>query len=134
MGTAKIFLGQAEDAEAHIQEALRLSPRDTFVYIWSSVAGTAKLFLGKDEEAIGWLRRSIELNGNLPTSHFHLAAALALLGRLPEARSEVQAGLAINPAFTVSRLRAEALNDNPAAAVQRERIFDGLLLAGVPED
>ena len=30
IGVAKILLGQAEETEAHIQEALRLSPRDTY--------------------------------------------------------------------------------------------------------
>jgi tetratricopeptide (TPR) repeat protein len=91
MGTAKILLGRAEDTEAHIEDALRLSPRDTFVYVWSFIAGAAKLNLGKEEEAIAWLRRSIETNGNFPISHFYLSAALARLGRLVEARSEARA-------------------------------------------
>jgi len=33
IGDGKILLGQAEETEAHIQEALRLSPHDTFVYL-----------------------------------------------------------------------------------------------------
>jgi TolB-like protein/class 3 adenylate cyclase len=134
LGTAKILLGHAEDAEAHIQEALRLSPHDTFGYIWCSVAGSASLCLGKDEEAVTWLRRSIESNRNFPISHFYLAAALAHLGRLPEARSEAQAGLVLNPAFTLRRIRAEAMNVNPTAVSERERIIDGLRVAGVPEE
>ena len=35
-----------------------------------------------------------------------LAAALAQLGRLDEARSAVKAGIAINPSFTIARARA----------------------------
>jgi adenylate cyclase len=62
-----------------------------------------------------------------------LAAALAHLGRLPEAQSEVRAGLAINPTFTISRMRASASSDNPTAVAGRERIIDGLRKAGVPE-
>jgi tetratricopeptide (TPR) repeat protein len=134
MGTAKILLGRAEDTEAHIEEALRLSPRDTFVYVWSFIAGAAKLSLGKEEEAIAWLRRSIETNGNFPILHFYLSAALARLGRLAEARSEARAGLAIDPAFTISRFRAGALSDNPTAVAGRERILDDLRKAGVPEE
>ena len=45
-------------------------------------AGFAKLQLGADAEAVAWLRRRIEANRNYPRAHFHLAAALALLGRL----------------------------------------------------
>ena len=81
IGAAKVLLGQAEDAEAHVQEALRLSPRDPLVYLWCMYAGWAKLYLGEEEEALAWLRRSIETNRNLPLSRFFLAAALARLGR-----------------------------------------------------
>lgn len=134
IGAAKLHLGQAEDTEAHIQEALRLSPHDTFVYGWCMIAGAANLYLGKGEQAIAWLRRSIETNTNNPTSHFLLAAALARLGLLPEARSEAKMGLAINPTFTISRYRASASSDNPAAVAGRERVIEGLRKAGVPEE
>jgi tetratricopeptide (TPR) repeat protein len=93
------------------------------------------LYLGKDEEAIAWLRRSIETNRNYPISDFlFLAAALARLGRLPEARSEARTGLTINPTFTLSRFRASAPTDNPTAAAGRERIIDNLRKAGLPEE
>jgi hypothetical protein len=64
-----------------------------------------------------------------------LAAALALLGRLDEARSAVKAGLALNPTYTISRARAfyTAMSDDPTYLAQIEPIFDGLRKAGVPE-
>ena len=134
IGGAKILLGQAEDTEAHIREALRLSPHDTFVYGWCVFAGSAKLSLGREEEAIAWLRRSVESNRNYPTSHLLLAAGLAHLGRLTEARSEAQVGLAMIPTFTISRFLASAPSDNPAFRAGRERYIDGLRKAGVPEE
>jgi TolB-like protein len=133
LGNAKLLLGQAEDTETHVHEALRLSPRDRSLYLWCMFAGNAKLLLGKEEEAVTWLRRSIEANTNNPSSHFVLAAALARLGRLSEARSEAQAGFAINPNFTISRARDAASSDNATFLAQRERITDGLRKAGVPE-
>ena len=134
IGNGKIQLGQAEEAEVHIQEALRLSPRDTYAYIWCFFSGSAKLRLGREEEAVAWLRRSIEAKGSFPGSHFALAAALARLGRLPDASSEVQAGLAISPTFTIARFRTGASgNNNPAWIAGYERIIDGLRMAGVPE-
>jgi hypothetical protein len=44
-----------------------------------------------------------------------LAAALAQFGRLGEARSAVEAGLMLNPSFTVSRASANwtAMSDDP---------------------
>ena len=100
-----------------------------------NAAGMAKLHLGSWEQAVAWLRRSIEANRNYPAAYFHLAAALAQLGRLDEAHSAVKAGLALNPAFSISRVRAAwtARSDDPTYLAQLEPIFDGLRKAGVPE-
>jgi TolB-like protein/class 3 adenylate cyclase len=133
IGIAKYFIGRGEETEAHVQEALRLSPRDTSVYRWLTFAGFAKLQVGADEEAVERLRRSVETNRNYPVAHFILAAALAQLGRLEEARATTQAGLALNPSFTTRRFRIGASSSNPIYLAQRERIIDGMLKAGVPE-
>jgi len=133
IGLAKSFLGRSDETEAHVREALRLSPRDNYAYRWSVFVGLAKLALGADVEAVAWLRRSIEANRNLPFSHCLLAAALALLGSLDEARAAAQAGLVLNPTFTLRRLRARALSDHPAYLAGRERVYEGLRMAGLPE-
>ena len=135
IGYGKIFIGRADETEAHIAEALRLSPRDTLAYIWMSIAGDAKNHLGSWEQAVEWFRRAIEANRNYPTVYFNLAAALALLGRLDEAHSAVRAGLALNPAFSISRAHAvrTARSDNPTYLAQLEPILEGLCRAGVPE-
>ncbi|HWY81853.1 MAG TPA: tetratricopeptide repeat protein [Roseiarcus sp.] len=135
VGYGKIFLDRADETEAHIAEALRLSPRDTLAYIWMSIAGDAKNHLGRWEQAVEWFRRAIEANRNYPTVYFNLAAALALLCRLDEAPSAVRAGLALNPAFSIARARAArmARSDNPTYLAQLEPIFEGMRKAGVPE-
>jgi TolB-like protein/class 3 adenylate cyclase len=135
IGFGKIFIGRAEETEAHIVEALRLSPRDTIAYFWIANGGLAKLHLGSYEQAVAWFRRAIEANRNNPPAYFWLAAALAQLGRLDEAQSAVKAGLAPNPAFTISRSRAAwtAMSDDPTYLAQLESVFEGLRKAGVPE-
>ena len=135
IGFGKIFIGRAEEAEAHIGEALRLSPRDTTAYIWMNMAGLAKLHFGDYEQAVTWCRRSIEANRNFPSANFDLAAALVLLGRFDEAHAAVKAGLALNPIYTVSRVGAAwtAMSDDPTYLVQIERTLEALRKAGVPE-
>jgi TolB-like protein/Tfp pilus assembly protein PilF len=132
IGHAKYYLGRGAETEAHVQEALRLSPRDTEAYIWMMFAGLAKLQLGADEEAVARFGRSVGINRNHPRSHLFLAAALAHLGRLDEARSSVRAGLALDPTFTLSRFRTNVLSDNPTYLAKRERLLEGMRLAGVP--
>ena len=95
-------------------------------------AGLAKLQLGADEEAVARFRRSIELNRNHTRTHFWLAAALAHLGRLDEARSALHAGLALDPTFTIARFGG-APSDNPTYRATWRRIRDGLRKVGMPE-
>jgi TolB-like protein/class 3 adenylate cyclase len=133
IGAAKYFLGRGAETETHINEALRLSPRDTGAFRWMQFAGFAKLQLGADAEAVAWLRWSIEANRNYPVTHFALATALALLGARDEARASAQAGLALDPGFTVRRYRTSTPSDNPTFLVGRERIYEGMRLAGIPE-
>jgi tetratricopeptide (TPR) repeat protein len=133
IGQSKLLIGRGEETEAHVQEALRLSPRDPWVYIFFVIVGFAKSLLGRPEEAIAWLRRSIEANRNYSLSHFTLAAALANVGHMEEARSEVGIGLALDRQFTIASFCAAARSDNPAYLAQRTRMIDGMRKAGVPE-
>jgi TolB-like protein/class 3 adenylate cyclase/Tfp pilus assembly protein PilF len=134
IGLAKIFIGRARETEGHVNEALRLSPRDSFAWQWLQYAGGAKLTLGADEEAVARLRRSIEVNRNSPFVHFFLAAALANLGKLEEAQAETRFALALDPAFTIQRFRAGQENNNPVFLAGKERIFEGMRMAGVPKE
>jgi TolB-like protein/class 3 adenylate cyclase len=134
IGVAKYFMGRGAETEDHVNEAFRLSPRDIFAYDWMMMVGFAKLQIGADTEATDWFSRSKEANRNHPLAHFGLAAALALVGSLDQARTAANAGLGINPSFTVRRFRDAAFSDNPIYLAGRERVYQGLRMAGVPED
>jgi TolB-like protein/class 3 adenylate cyclase/Tfp pilus assembly protein PilF len=133
IGMAHLFGGRAEEVEAHILEALRLSPRDTSISYWFGCLGSAKAYLGEYEAAVGWYRKSIDANRNNPWAYFFVSACLAHLGRLDEAREEMKAGLAVNPSFTIKRFHAAAESDNPVFLAQYARVIEGLRMAGAPE-
>jgi TolB-like protein len=134
IGLGKCFSGRADETEAHVLKALRLSPRDSKMFNWIAQLGVAKSYLGDDDAAVASFRRSIETNRNAPPFvHFYLAAALAHLGRHDEARAAVQAGLVLLPAFTIARVRAAPATNNPTYLSQRERIYEGMRIAGVPD-
>jgi tetratricopeptide (TPR) repeat protein len=135
IGLAKIFCGRSEETEAHVLDALRLSPRDQFAYIWIAFAGIATLHLGEDEEAVSRLRRATGINRNFSIAHFCLAAALARLGRPAEARAAVDVGLAVDPRFAVSRFFAAGFtaSDDPIYLAQNERVCEAMRKAGAPE-
>ncbi|MGY3032042.1 TolB-like protein/class 3 adenylate cyclase/Tfp pilus assembly protein PilF [Bradyrhizobium sp. USDA 4354] len=135
IGLAKFFLGRGAETESHINEAFRLSPRDTMAHRWLVWVGLAKAQLNADAEAVVWLRRGLEVNRNYSATHFDLAALLARLGKLDEARAAVNAGLELDPGFTIRRYRdvTHANSDNPAYRAGRERLIEGMRLAMVPE-
>jgi tetratricopeptide (TPR) repeat protein len=105
---------------------LRLSPRDSFAWLWLQLASGAKMAVGANDEAVSLFRRSIENNRNNPLAYFLLAATLANLGRLEEARSETKSGLALDPGFSIRRFSKGNENAGP--------LLDAMRRAGVPEE
>jgi hypothetical protein len=65
-----------------------------------------------------------------------LAAALAQLGRLDEARSAVKAGFAVEPGFSLARSAAlwTTMSDDPTYQAQTDDILNAMRKAGVPEE
>jgi tetratricopeptide (TPR) repeat protein len=135
IGTAKFFLGRGAETEPHINEALRLSPRDILAHRWMASVGAAKAQVGADAEAVLWMRRGLDANRNIPIAHFDLAAVLVRLGELDEARAAVQAGLALDPRFTIRRFRdaTYARSDSPTFLAWSDHAIESMRLAGVPE-
>jgi TolB-like protein/class 3 adenylate cyclase/Flp pilus assembly protein TadD len=133
IGFAKFFLGRGEETETHMNEAFRLSPRDTFAARWLGYVGLAKAQLGADEEAVICMRRGLEANRNHSFAHFPLAAMLARVGQLDEARATVEAGLALDPSFTIRRFGAHVPSDNLTFLTTHRRLVEGMRMAGVPE-
>jgi TolB-like protein/DNA-binding response OmpR family regulator/Tfp pilus assembly protein PilF len=133
IGLGKVYIGRAEETEAHSIQALRFSPRDTYAYLWMHIAGAAKLYLGANEQAIAWFRQSLGRNRNFPPAHFNLAAALAHLNRLDEARSSITAGLTLNPKFnlTFARTVVVQVSDDPIYLRYSDRFLEGLQRAGL---
>ena len=133
IGMAKLLLGRNEETEAHILEAFRISPRDERAGGWMVIAGTAKFHISRDEEALERLNRSIELNPNTPVPRFCLAAVLPYVDHVEDAREAARAGLELNPSFTIARVRSQTSSDHPVYLAGRERMYEGLRLAGRPE-
>jgi tetratricopeptide (TPR) repeat protein len=112
---------------------MRLSPRDPELHRWHGLIGIADLFLGKLDSAADRLRNAVEMNPNMALTQFFLAAAAALMGHKTEASSAARAGLRIDPNFTIARFRAGTRGSNPVYLQQRERIYQGMRAAGLPE-
>jgi tetratricopeptide (TPR) repeat protein len=132
-GFMELMAGRGERTEARVRKAIRLSPRDPALGFWLTMMGAADLYLGRNDSAIQHLRTAIGANSAHPLPHFFLAAALALGGQIDEAGRARMAGLKLDPNFTVGRFRGELRSSNKVFLAQRERMYEALRLAGVPE-
>ncbi len=117
--------GKIDVALDAIRRALRLEPHTPFFYFWFE---GFILYLNRDYEgAVKTLQRS-EVFGT--ASHRILAAALAQLGRIDDARREAELYIASTPGFRISRWVAlHAYCD----AATMAHYADGCRKAGLPE-
>ena len=95
--------GDPRASIALIERAQRLSPRDPRTFLWLLYAVWCHWKLGETDEMEALARRSIGLYTNIPWSWLGLAAALALQGRLDEAREAIEPVRTMMPSYTPSR-------------------------------
>jgi len=120
-----VLSGRPSDALADIQKALRLNPHPPGMYYW--FLGQAQYLDRQYDRAIHSLRR--EETYRTP-SRRTLAASLAQLGRLDEARREAEMFMVSYPHFTIHHW-TESLPFRDRKALQH--FVDGYRKAGLPE-
>jgi len=107
--------------------AIRLNPLYPAWYLWFT--GFAYYTAKNYEAALAPLREASRRNPNFISPRLKLAAALARLGNVEEAKETVAEILSINPNYNVE-LEADRPFHNPA---DLEHYLEGLRLAGLPE-
>ena len=133
LGRAQIDLGLAQDAVAHLRQALRLSPRDPELGLWQLWLGQAALHTGDAATARDWLQRALATRpddaGPLPW----LAIAEAWLGHDGDARQALDRYRRSRPLPTASSFDAGYPRSNKAVVAQREPMLAALRRLGLPE-
>ncbi len=124
------FAGDYHATLQHIDEAIRLSPRDPLANIWPLGKGWATLLSERYEEAVGFATEAVEGNPEFPNNYAVLAAAQGHLGNSAAARAALDEFLRRSP---VASAADERLNRPFGGAEQRERFLEGLRKAGLPE-
>jgi len=117
--------GRPKDAIQHVNKALRLNPHPPGWYYW--MLGQAQYVLRDYESAARTLRTPATYR---TTSRRTLAASLAQLGRLEDARQEAELFMMSNPNFTIRHWAAsQPFRDEEA----RRHFVEGYRKAGLPE-
>jgi tetratricopeptide (TPR) repeat protein len=99
-----VRLGHAQAGLEHVLYAMQLSPQDPILGYWLAFAGYGALELARYDEAIDYLSRAHESNPSQPRTALTYIAALAMAGRMSEARSKIDRLQKEHPHLTRDRL------------------------------
>jgi adenylate cyclase len=122
------YAGEAERALDWAERALRISPFDRLNYVSYQALALGHLVLGRYNDAAQAARRAVLSTPSFSVSHGLLAAALAKLGGLEEAKAAAVQVLALDPSFSAGRFCAAF--GVPAALA--EPLADGWRAAELP--
>ena len=123
------FAGEAERAIDWGTRALRLSPFDPTNYIAYHGIAVGNFHLGRHEAAAHAARKAIQSNPGFSFSYALLAAPLAALGRMEEARDAVLRLHELQPNFSIAR-QCAAVGILPPVAGP---LIAALRAAGLPD-
>lgn len=121
--------GEAERAIEWSEKGVRLSPFDSWAWAAFDAQAMSHLLRGRYEEACRAAYKSVQANPAHSITYVQLAAALAKLGRLEEAKAAAARVLELHAAFRYRRQFA-GVNCAPALA---EALGGALQDAGLPE-
>lgn len=120
-----VCAGRPHDGLDQIQRAFRLNPQPEDYYYW--LLGFAYYAMRQYQAAIETLRKDVIYRTG---SRRILAASLAQMGNLDEARREAELYMLTDPNFTISRwIDLQPLRDDST----REHFVEGYRKAGLPD-
>jgi Tfp pilus assembly protein PilF len=132
-GHVLLLLGRPHEAIRSLRAALATEPLSISAGNWTTWLGVAMLHAGEADNGVAALRRAMTIRSYLSgrDKALLLCAALAQNGELAEARSILGRLRAGDADLSLARVRAEAASANPRYLAQRERLVQGLALAGL---
>jgi adenylate cyclase len=123
------FSGEFERARNLLQQAARIDPLDPKAYHTNELIGFSFFFEKRFEDAVRWCQIALDQNPRFSATLRVLAASLAHLGRVEEAKQIIGDLLALQPN---SGLRISRLN-NFRYPWMVDLYVEGLQKAGLPE-
>ncbi|MDI1263790.1 MAG: adenylate/guanylate cyclase domain-containing protein [bacterium] len=124
------YIGRAEQAIKNAEHALRLSPLDRSLFYYYSLLGLAYYAAGNYTEAVKWASMGANESPRHTANMRYLAAGLAALGRIDEAKEAGRKFLELDPSF---RLDTFERTLQPFQARElKERYIEHLSKAGLP--
>lgn len=120
------FSGYHDEALARLQQAIRASPHDPLIWLWTFWTGITQFYSRQFEDAVGTFSEVIRLRPANTDALWMGAAALAHLGRLDEARRKLALAQARGSGYA-------RLQTRPWLRPEDNALRRGFRRAGLPE-
>lgn len=124
------YVGEPNTALRHMDRYRDLAPFDPYFRYWENVYTLAYAYKGDYEKAVSVGRRVVSANPKFVNGYKPLIISLGHLGRPDEAAPFIKKLSALEPNFTAAKFGQVYPFRKPE---DRERLMQGLVLAGVPE-
>jgi TolB-like protein len=137
-GNQLILVGRPAEAQALVEQAIRLSPHDPSIGMFYWIIGRSLFFTRRYREAIPWFRKSVGSRPNLWFNRLYLVSACTLADMLEEAKRALAEFNRFfpDPLYTlavVDERETATPNDDPTVVAARDNFHEGLRRAGMAE-
>jgi adenylate cyclase len=99
LGCVLGFGGYREEALDRLRQAMRASPHDPLTWLWTTWTGVIQFYSRKFDAALETLHQVVRLRPGYTPAHVLIAASLAHLGRLDEARDVLSRAQVRDPRY-----------------------------------
>jgi adenylate cyclase len=129
MANGEMLLGRYEQGMSNLEQAMRISPRDSSIGVWHMDMGRDLLALRRTDAAVQEGLKAIESGYRQALGYAALAAFYAAADKAPEAKAALAEALKLNPKLSVALLHAlqPGFIDSPPG------FREALIKAGLPE-
>ena len=123
-----LIWSRPEQAIGPVQRAMRLNPHYPPTYLYTQ--GHGYFLLRRYEDALAQLKRAVSRNPDWLPAHAFMAATLAELGRVDQARAEGLETRRISPGISAESVSARLPYADPAVLA---RVLDAFRAASLSE-
>jgi TolB-like protein len=129
LGVALAHDAQSDEAVAHIEQAMRMSPHDPQNAIFYGGLAVAHYLKGRYAEAVGFGRKAVHQRDGMTAGHRIYVASLAQSGLVNEARAALQRLKELQPDISIGWIEDHV----PYTAAQMPKFLEGMRKAGLTE-
>jgi adenylate cyclase len=130
MAVGEELLGRYEQSKSHLEQAIKISPRDSSLGVWRMNLGRDLLALGQYDAAIQEGLKAIDSGTRTITSYTCLAAFYAAADKMPEAKAALAEAMKLDPKLSVAWFHVHI----PSFINWPPGFREAMLKAGLPEE